>query len=118
MADKRSYQKWTDETHSDILIALSDNINLTNEQWAAVMETLKQKGHTFTESALKHSPVFQGYQKFNMPKWDDPDVASSMLGAILLMVNFTGDDYQSIADKMTAQGHETGKDALRYANLS
>ncbi|KXJ97002.1 hypothetical protein Micbo1qcDRAFT_199748 [Microdochium bolleyi] len=128
MADKRVVMKWTDEVHSDILIAMSDSISFSNQQWAAIMAALKEKDYTFSESALNPSDVHNqatkpGFRKHRvsntMPtNWEDPAVSATMLNAILLMVNFTGDDYQKIAERMTAQGIEMGKDPLRYVNLS
>ncbi|KAH7040561.1 uncharacterized protein B0I36DRAFT_310984 [Microdochium trichocladiopsis] len=53
MSDKRTTQRWSDEVHTDILCAMADSISFSPPQWTAIMDTLKGKGYTFTESALK-----------------------------------------------------------------
>ncbi|RKU47373.1 hypothetical protein DL546_006591 [Coniochaeta pulveracea] len=49
---KRVVQRWTEDTHEAILLALIHHINPSQSDWAAIMQTLRAKGHTFTEGAL------------------------------------------------------------------
>ncbi|EQL02149.1 hypothetical protein G6O67_001484 [Ophiocordyceps sinensis] len=49
----RQTMRWGPEVHEDILITLFQHINLASSDWAKVMDDLRDKGYTFTESALR-----------------------------------------------------------------
>jgi hypothetical protein len=51
---KRVVQRWNEETHEDILLAMIHHLNPSQGDWAGIMQNLRAKGHTFTESALKY----------------------------------------------------------------
>jgi hypothetical protein len=52
MPPKRLLHSWNAETHEDVLIALLDIMKPVKEDWAKVMENLREKGYTFSEGAL------------------------------------------------------------------
>ncbi|KAK0766921.1 hypothetical protein N5P37_000651 [Trichoderma harzianum] len=45
--------KWTPQVHEDILVSVFYNLTLSTEDWAKVMNDLKEMGYTFSESALR-----------------------------------------------------------------
>lgn len=45
--------KWDQQVHEDILIALFQHIKLGGAEISKIMEELRDKGYTFTESALR-----------------------------------------------------------------
>lgn len=47
-------QKWDAAVHEDILIAMLDALGSPgNADWAAIMDSLRAKGYTFTIGALR-----------------------------------------------------------------
>ncbi|KAI1170565.1 hypothetical protein F4777DRAFT_583760 [Nemania sp. FL0916] len=48
----RTLTKWDAKVHEDILVALSNTLELSGVQWDSVINTLHQDGYTFTKSAL------------------------------------------------------------------
>lgn len=48
-------------------------------------------------------------------KWDDPLVTEAFLKAILTIKDFNGDEQEKIGAEMTANGHPTTWNAIRYA---
>jgi hypothetical protein len=50
----RKVQNWCSQTHEDILMAVLDHVKPAPADWAQIMAHLREKGHTFTESALKY----------------------------------------------------------------
>ncbi|KAL6826891.1 hypothetical protein J3E69DRAFT_380228 [Trichoderma sp. SZMC 28015] len=55
MASSRQLMKWTPQVHEDILVSVFYNLTLSTEDWAKVMNDLKEMGYTFSESALRYA---------------------------------------------------------------
>lgn len=51
----RQTMRWGPEVHQDILITLFQHASLTANDWSKVMEDLRAKGYTFSESALRYA---------------------------------------------------------------
>ncbi|PNP50835.1 hypothetical protein THARTR1_08456 [Trichoderma harzianum] len=43
------------QVHEDILVSVFYNLTLSTEDWAKVMNDLKEMGYTFSESALRYA---------------------------------------------------------------
>ncbi|KAI1118087.1 hypothetical protein F5Y14DRAFT_447498 [Nemania sp. NC0429] len=46
--------KWDSKVHEDILVAISDVLQLSRTDWEHIMSALQKMGYTFTEGALKY----------------------------------------------------------------
>lgn len=55
MASSRQLMKWTPQVHEDILVSVFYNLTLSTEDWAKVMNDLKEMGYTFSDSALRYA---------------------------------------------------------------
>lgn len=51
----RNVQKWTEKTHEDILIEIFQSVTLSPADLQKMMDGLKAKGYTFSESALRYA---------------------------------------------------------------
>lgn len=50
--------KWEPKVHEDILMAMFQHLKLTSQDWANIMDDLKDGGYTFTEGALRYDLVY------------------------------------------------------------
>jgi hypothetical protein len=49
----RQVMKWDERVHEDILLAIFTHISFTSDQMANIMEALRAREYTFSESALR-----------------------------------------------------------------
>lgn len=54
--------KWDSNVHEDILVAISDVLQLSRADWEHIMSALHNMGYAFTEGALKYVIyILEGY---------------------------------------------------------
>ncbi|EGS23902.1 uncharacterized protein CTHT_0006110 [Thermochaetoides thermophila DSM 1495] len=93
MPPKRLLHSWNAETHEDVLIALLDIMKPVKEDWAKVMENLREKGYTFSEGALVNPTV-----------WDH-DAHLTLLQAVMSENPPTADEWERILKRVEAKGY-------------
>ncbi|KAF5018882.1 hypothetical protein F66182_9130 [Fusarium sp. NRRL 66182] len=52
---KRQLMQWDANVHEDILICMFQHIKPTTEDWANVMDDLREKGYSFSAGALRYN---------------------------------------------------------------
>jgi len=58
----RTLQKWDHETHDNIMMAMVKWFAPKSEDWRGIVALCRERGHTFTESALQYVVQALGFK--------------------------------------------------------
>ncbi|KAI1196518.1 hypothetical protein F5X97DRAFT_344444 [Nemania serpens] len=99
MSSSRNVMKWDSKVHEDILVAISDVLQLSRTDWEHIMRALHDMGYIFTEGALKMSTNAAG-----RTVWNDK-ARSDLLLSIYDIAPPTTQEWDAIIAQLQAKGY-------------